>query len=202
MMHHLTRAASLLALALPVAVSAQKFPTKDTYEATTTNMSPAGLTLRIDVLDWSDESARKAVIQLLDGDSTDVPKALQDLPTVGAVWTEGSAVGHALKYAYRTATADGGELITFVTNKPLDAYSFEKWKIDGEQPARDFPYSVIELRLPQNGTGTGTLSLAADVRFDGESQTVMLDSGDATPTLLTDVKLLPKPYWARDGGKD
>ena len=83
MMHHLTRAASLLALALPVAVSAQKFPTKDTYEATTTNMSPAGLTLRIDVLDWSDESARKAVIQLLDGDSTDVPKALQDLPTVG-----------------------------------------------------------------------------------------------------------------------
>lgn len=202
MMHQLTRAASLLALALPVAASAQKFPTKDTYEATTTNMSPAGLTLRIDVLDWSDESAREAVIQLLGDDSADLPKALEELPTVGAVWREGSAVGHSLKYAHRTPTDDGGQLITFVTNKPLDAYAFEKWKVDGEAHERDLKYSVIELRVPENGSGTGTLSLAADVRFDDESKTVMLDSNDATPVLLTGVKLLPKPYWARDGGED
>lgn len=199
MHHRLTLTAALLAaaLALPAAAFGQ-FPNKDTYEATTAGMSPEGLTLRIDVLEWSDDDARAAVVRELTGDAENLSKALAELPTVGAVWRDGSAVGHALKYAHRTETESGETLITVITDKPLDAYSFEKWTLAGETQARDRRYSVIELRVPENGAGTGTFSLAADVELDAEASIVRLARDETTPTLLTGVELQPKPYWARE----
>ncbi len=55
---------------------------------------------------------------------------------------------------------------------------------------------MIELNLDGKGVGTGTLSLAAEVAIDAKAHTVGLKTGSGTPTLLTGVKLLPKPYWA------
>ena len=58
------------------------------------------------------------------------------------------------------------------------------------------PYNVLEFTLDGKGSGTGTLSLAAEVAIDAAAHTVSLKTGSGTPTLLTGVKLVPKPYWA------
>lgn len=177
------------------AVSAFDLP--DTYTATTTDMTPAGVTLKVQVKEWSDDSARAAVLAVL-RDAVDVQQRLVELPTVGYVWPSGSAVGYALKYAYREATADGGERITVVTDRPVGAYAFKPWAVNDTAPEEPEEYSVIELHLDAQGSGVGTMSLAAEVVLDPDAQTVSLDSADTVPSILTGATREPKPYWAQD----
>ncbi len=97
----------------------------DKFTATTTAMSPSGVTLRVDVRTWSDEAARGAVVAALAQESG-VHEALASLPTVGYVWQSGSAVGYSVKYAHRVSTPQG-ESVTFVTDKLIGGYEFKPW---------------------------------------------------------------------------
>jgi hypothetical protein len=171
-------------------------PVPDTYEATLTGVSATGVTLKIEILSWSDEAQRKDVVAAL-GDGEETPKALDKLPSVGAVWQSGSAVGHSVKYAQRITEADGSQRIVLVTRKPLDSYNFKPWTLTSGTAAPPLPYGVIELHVDSNGVGNGTFSLAAEVAVDPAAGTVRLKTGSDTPMLLSSVKLLPKPYWAK-----
>lgn len=134
-------------------------------------------------------------------DAPDEPTAselLSELPSVGAVWLDGSGAGFAIKYAHRTATDEGGEVVTLVTDRAVGSYSFRPWEPETTTATTSVDYSVIELRLDSSGNGVGTMSLAADVSLDEETDTVSLVIEDGTPNILTDVALEPKPYWARD----
>lgn len=190
----LAAAASVVLASSALAQSAGRVA-YDTFLATTTGMSPEGVTLRIVVREWPDDEARTAVTGVLAG-SDDVASALAELPSVGVVWRSGSGVGHALKYANREQTDSGRERLTFVTEKPIDAYSFGKWEIEGREPATDLAYTVIELMLDESGSGEGTLSLAADVSVDQDSASVSLVHDGSTPVVLADAHEQPKPYWA------
>lgn len=186
-------------LGLPGAIMAATRPVPDTFTATTTHMTPAGVTLKIDVLEWSDGEARAAAIDAL-ADAGDVSAALRELPTIGYVWPSGSSVGYSLKYAHRESTADGTERVTFVTDRALGSYSFRPWSADSPTSTAALDYSVIELELSDSGTSTGTLSLAHAVTLDDEAQTVSLAAASEADPLLNAVARVPKPYWAREGG--
>lgn len=163
----------------------------DTYKAVTANMTPAGVELKADILEWSGEDARKQVVEAL-AQGGDASKALSALPTLGVVWRSGSAVGEAIKYAERKTAPDGGEQITLVTDKAIGSTSFEPWKAKEPGEARDLSYSVIQMST----NGEGTMSLGAKVRIDAERNMISLERGNA-PALLTKVRKEPKPYWAR-----
>jgi hypothetical protein len=160
----------------------------DTFTATTANMTPAGLGLRIQVIEWQEADARAETVATLAA-GADAPTPLAKLPTVGYVWPNGSPVGYSLKYAYRTSQPNGGERVTFVTDKRLGSYDFKGWSVASPAVANDAPFSVIELDLNGSGSGTGTLSLAGEVVLDEEAGTVALKPG--APTLLTNVKREP-----------
>ena len=185
-----------IALSAARATMAQSRHVPDTFTATTTAMTPAGLKLKIQVQEWSDDRARAAVIAALK-DAVPAAKALATLPTVGYIWGSNCSVGYAVKYAYREATADNGERITIVTNKPLDSYSSQPWKVSNTSAKKRYDYSVIELRIGGHGHGAGTTSLAADVELDDRTHTVSLDHAATTTNVLTAVRREPKPYWAR-----
>ncbi len=154
------------------------------FTATTSAMTPDAMPLRFDVTAWSDDAARATVIMALSG--ADVSKALEALPTVGYVWPKDSAVGYALKYAFRMPTADG-ERVTFVTARPLGAFDLKPWAAKGaDRPKLD--YSVIELYLDKNGHGDGTTSLAADVQLDKAHSVVSLAGGGAAAHVLAKVE--------------
>lgn len=188
-------AAALFAVAagalagLPAAAQERKVP--DTFTAVTTNMSPAEVELKADVLEWSDEAGRAAVIAALTGDEDPV-EALEALPTLGVVWRSGSAVGHAIKYAHRAAAADGGETITLVTDRRVGSTSFNPWVADDTAIETPPAYSVVTL---DTGAGTGSMSLAAAVVIDADAGFVSLAPGAGAP-VLTSVAEAPKPYWA------
>jgi hypothetical protein len=160
-------------------------------------MTPAGVTLRIEVLKWPDDRSRAAAISAL---MTEAPgKALVELPTLGYLWASGSGVGYALKYAHQAPASDGGERMTVVTDKPVGAYSFQPWAADNRPPPNAADYSVIELYLDADGHGVGTMSLAAEIALDEASSTVSLATADPPVNVLTDAACQPKPYWADDG---
>jgi hypothetical protein len=166
----------------------------DRFTATTTAMTPKDVTLRVNLLRWSDAAGRAAVVAAL-GES-DPTAALLKLPTLGHVWLSSSPVGFAVKYANRSATPDG-ERITFVTEKRLDNYEFKKWAPMAPVAAKDTGYGVVELYLDAQGQGTGTFSLVADVKVDEANAQVSL--ADDAPGLLKDARAEPKPYWERGG---
>lgn len=160
----------------------------DTFTATTANMTPAGLKLRVQILEWQDAAARsEAVASMAAG--ADAPTPLAKLPTVGYVWPSESPVGYSVKYAHREQTG-GGERITLVTDKRLGSYDFKGWSV-ANPATQDAPYSVLELYLTGTGAGTGTLSLVADILLDEQAGSVALADGANAPALLVDVKRAP-----------
>ena len=156
----------------------------DTFTATTANMTPAGVNLRIQIIEWQEDAARDEVIATIAADA-DAAMPLAKLPTVGYVWPKGSPVGYSLKYAHRTPTPEGGERITLMTDKRIGSYDFRGWSVPSPAATKDLPYSVIELYVDSSGSGEGTLSLAADVQFDEQAGTVSLATGSTN--LLTNV---------------
>ena len=197
--------AGLLVLAGAIDGSAQpggEEPVPETFTATTANMDPEGTDLRFNVLRWSDDAEREAVLDVLTNAGTEPGDdgeldALIELPTLGYVWPDGSALGYAIKYARRDAVADGGERLTFVTGRRLGRFGREPWTPEGTPETALQPFTVIELRLDGDGDGAGTMSPAADVAFDEANRTVALTNYDTAPTLLAAAKRQPAPYWAR-----
>lgn len=163
-----------------------------TFTATTANMTPAGVNLRLQILEWQEAGARtEAVASMVAGDKAATP--LTKLPTVGYVWPDGSPVGYSVKYAYRSPAAGGGARITLVTDRQIGSYDFKGWSVPSPAAKGDAPYSVIELYVDGAGAGTGSLSLAAEVLLDEETGKVAL--ADGAPTLLTNVeRVAAAPY--------
>lgn len=180
-------------------LAAQNMPRPDTFTGKTANMSPAGLPIKIDVLEWLDDAGRADVLAALESDA--VAERLKELPTVGYLWVDGSPVGYSLKYAHRSTRDDGLEVVTVVTSQPLGTYGREAWRVEGatEGDGSQRPYSVVELDLEDGAaSGTGRLSLAANVTFDHEGSRITLDGAVDEP-LLVDVAKQPPPYWATQG---
>jgi hypothetical protein len=160
----------------------------DTFTATTANMTPAGMNLRMQIIEWQAAEARAETVATIAA-GADAPTPLAKLPTVGYVWPAGSPVGYSVKYAHREQQPNGGERVTLVTDKRLGSYDFKGWSVASPATGNDVPYSVIELDLNGSGTGTGTLSLVGEVVLDEAAGTVALKPG--APTLLTNVKREP-----------
>jgi hypothetical protein len=165
--------------------------TPDRFKATTTAMTPRDATVRFDVREWSDEDARAAVLAALSGDA-DAQKELASLPTIGYAWVSNSSVGYALKYAYRSKTAEG-ERITFVTDKRLGAYDFKPWVAEAPAATPELHYSVIELYLNGSGHGDGTMSLVAGVDLDSANAVLTLKPG--APRVLANATSEAKRTW-------
>lgn len=187
-----TAAIGIPAIMVTAGALAQDRPVPDTFLAVTTNMTPAEVELKADVLHWSTPEQRAAAIAAMQEE--DPSAALQELPSLGVIWRSGSAVGNAIKYAQRTTTPDG-EVITFVTDRAIGSTSFNPWVADQSEAADVPPYSVVQMSVAEGRPGTGTMSLAADVVFDTDANTVTLDAS-AMPPVLTNTRMAPKPYWA------
>jgi hypothetical protein len=184
--------AGTLAAGLAGAAAAQERRVPDTYTAVTMNMMPDGVELRINVLRWSTDEERAAAIAAMGAENPGA--ALTALPTAGIVWRSGSPVGHAVKFAHRRQSADGGEIVTLVTDRAIGSSSFTPW-VAATPADTALAYSVVELTVPAAGSGEGTMSLAAEVRIDGAAATVALDRGGRA-AVLGEVAKQPRPYWA------
>jgi len=112
--------------------------------------------------------------------------AIGKAPTIGYIWTD-EVTGYSIKYAWRAPMPTGGERIILATSRALGAQS-PQWRPAGPEPATDYEFTVIELRLNAKGLGEGKASLTTKVVVDHEAKTIALENYATAPVILQNVK--------------
>ena len=176
-------AALAVAAACSVAVLAQTMGTPERFTATAVNMNRGGTTtLQIVVNRWSTEAERNRLVStLVDKGENKLLDVLQSTPKVGYIRST-TSIGWDLHYAHRQPLPDGGEQIVIATDRPIGF-----WEASHQPRSIDYPFTVIEMHLNNEGEGNGTLSVATKVTVNKKTNAIELENFGTTPVLLTTI---------------
>ena len=129
----------------------------------------------------TDEKRNELLVILQEGGPDALRRALEKLD-MGQLSTSGRiGVPIAVARAYQV---EGGTLYNIVTARNISF--FEQWR--GGR-SRDYPFSVAQIIIDDNGKGEGGIILAADIRFDEEAGRIVVESFGFQDTIrLTNVR--------------
>jgi hypothetical protein len=143
---------------------------------------PAAGVVQITVDRWSSPEERRRLESVLEESG---PDALIDLvrkaKPVGRIRTANS-LGYDLRFAYQTPLASGGRRIVIGTDRPLSFYEASR-----RPRSTDYPFTILEMRVDEQGRGQGQLVVAGRVTAIGD--TIDVENYAATPVRLTQVRL-------------
>lgn len=132
---------------------------------------------------WSTDAERdRLVTTLMEKKSNALLDALRAMPRAGSIAPSGG-VGFEIKFARRIVEPGARERIILVTDRPM---SF--WERRDAGRTTDYPFTVVELRMPPNGDGEGRIAVAAQILADPVNQTVVLENYNDQPVALRAVK--------------
>jgi hypothetical protein len=183
---------NLRALALPLAAVAmagsfgfaQTNAPKERFEAiamVNNNLAAGAGTVLIDITRWSTMAERDTLLNVLRTKGPDkLLDELQDMRPVGRIRTPDS-LGYDLRYAQQTPIQGGGRQIVIATDRPIGF-----WEATRQPRTIDYPFTVIQMEIPPEGKGKGTLSYATKVTAQGNN--VVLEHFATSPVMLTEVK--------------
>ena len=177
--------ATLAGTSLLVPVSAQQ--PLATYSAQAVNLDggPGAVTglVQIQITRWSTDAERDRVnAALVEKGEASLLDVISKLPTVGTLRAPDS-VGHPLRYARRTTSGPNGENILIITNRPM---SFGE--IRNAPPSRDYPFTVIRLRVNSTGQGDGELIIASRIMADKVTKDIAFENFSAGIVKLQNVR--------------
>ncbi len=185
-MKRLIAAAVLAGVAAVPAAQAAKPEGQERFSAYAVNLDGAyGATtspLQIVVNRWSTAEERRRFEDILAEKGPEaLLDAMQNARPVGRIHTPGS-VGQDLRFAYQAPLASGGRRIVIGTDRHLSFY-----EAVNRPRSADFPFTVLDMRVDENGRGQGSLVLAAQVMAMGE--TIELENYTTRPVRLLQVRL-------------
>jgi hypothetical protein len=137
----------------------------------------------IAVTRWSTDAEReKLVSTLMDQGPNKLLDLLQKMPRVGYIRANGG-LGYDLHYAHKTSMPDGGERVILATDRRIGF-----WEAANQPRSIDYPFTVIELHINQDGQGEGKISLATKIIGNKDTNTVLLENYDIQPVRLQSVR--------------
>ena len=136
------------------------------FEAILTNISNvggAGLTpVTIRINRWTSDADNERLLGTLRKDGqTSFLNALLDQKPVGSIGTPVS-LRYDFFYARQGPLDGGGRRIMLISDRPM-----QMWERMESAPSRDYPFTVLELRLDEEGRGSGTLAQLVQLRLVG-----------------------------------
>ena len=169
---------------LTLAASAQTMGTPERYTGSAININNGRAdNIDITVNRWSTDKQRDALMAVVERKGTDkLLDALQDMPAMGHF----GAPGHLswdIHFARKVPLPDGGERVVLVTDRRIGF-----WEASHQPRSIDYPFTVIELRLNQDGQGEGTMSIATKVIYNKEENMITLENFQNQPVRLTNLK--------------
>lgn len=130
---------------------------------------------------WStDEDRTRLMTALRESGPQALLKELQKMPSVGTIRTP-TSVGYDLRYARQAKVGDGRRIV-IATDRPMDY-----WEAANSPRSVDYPFTVLQMQVDQNGKGTGTMSLA--MKIVANDDLVILEDIASTPFRLTNVEV-------------
>jgi hypothetical protein len=144
-----------------------------------------GRTGRVDIsVDrWSTAAERTSLLNVLfKKEQKDVLEALRDMRPVGRISSPGS-IGWDLRYAEQRPGPDGGRIVVLATDRPM---SF--WELVNQPRSADYPFTWIQLNLRPDGTGDGSLAVAAKITGEEADNLIEVENYTLQPVRLESVK--------------
>jgi hypothetical protein len=134
---------------------------------------------------WSTTGEHLMLVRTLrDKGPSAVLDELRNMRPVGTIRTPDSP-GYDLRYAHQTRAENGGRRIMLITDRPI-----EFWEAcQRPRLVDDSPYTVIQMRIDAEGRGTGTISIATEIRAHGIS--IALEDLGSCRVMLTDILAVP-----------
>ena len=173
-----------LSFALPALASAQG---PERYRAFAVNLSNVGTgtntTVDIVIERWSNDAEKARLFEALQKSPEALLSALQAVtPRVGFIQLPGTT-GWDLRYANKVRGEDGGWQIVVATDRPIG------FREAVERPRTfDYPFTLIEMHVNDDGVGEGRASVLTKITWDGESRTLELENYATEPVRLQALK--------------
>jgi hypothetical protein len=139
--------------------------------------------VQVRVTRWSSDAERDDLTNaLLKDGQAGLLAAVSKLPEAGVLRTPGTA-GYPFRYARRLESANGDETILVVIDRPIGFAEFRHgWQ------TRDYPFTVVELKLNDQGAGEGRLLPATRIQADPATRDISFEQYSATAMLLQNVR--------------
>jgi hypothetical protein len=171
-------------VATTLVVSGQTNGVAERFTAMAVNMERGGAgTIELVVNRWSSEAERNRLMStLLEKGPDKLLDVLQGMPRVGYIRANGG-LGYDLHYAHKTRGEDGGDRVVLATDRRIGF-----WEASNQPRSIDYPFTVIELHLNNDGEGEGKMSLATKITADKDKTTITLENYSTQPVLLQSVK--------------
>jgi hypothetical protein len=185
----LLRSVNAQAPELPVRMNA--FLVNMTNVATGAN---AIVEITVDRLSTAEE--RKSFIETMQTKGQDgLLKAFQKASVKGRIRIPGwngpdpnnIRLGWDLRYATREPLPEGGQRFVLATDRYMSML-----EIRNQPRTVDYPFTILEIRFPREGKGTGAASVYTQVLFDKKKNLIELERYSAGTTHLNEVTLEKK----------
>jgi hypothetical protein len=137
--------------------------------------------LVITVNRWSSDAEREKLFSVLKEKGAEaLLETVQDMRRVGTLRTP-ETIGYELRFAMQEPGKDGGRRVLIATDRPVSFAEARNRPISME-----YPFTVIDMQLRPDGTGEGTMSLAA--KFIPAGRTVLVENYDTQPVRLNRIQ--------------
>ena len=144
------------------------------------NLGSGAGTVLIHISRWSTDMERTRLIATLQEKGPDqLLDELKDMRSVGTIRTPDS-LAYDLRYAHQEPGADGGRQIVLATDRPIGF-----WEAVHRPRTIQYPFTVIQMQIGNDGKGKGTLSVAT--KIVARKNTVELENFATQPVMLTEI---------------
>lgn len=171
-------------LSFSPAVSTQTLGQAETFTASAIDIN-TGRTGRVDisVTRWSTAAERDRLLATLFKKGQDeLVRTLQDMRPVGRLYSPGS-IGYDLRYSEQRRGPDGERVIVLATDRPM---SF--WELVNQPRSADYPFTWVQLRMRPDGTGEGSLAVAARITGEERERLIEVETYALQPVRLQSVR--------------
>ncbi|HKY21438.1 MAG TPA: hypothetical protein VJM31_09480 [Vicinamibacterales bacterium] len=176
-------ATALALLSVSMDPAAQTLGEPERFSASAVD-SNTGWTGRVEITvnRWSTPGEREVLVStLIKEGSKDLLEKLRDMKAVGRIYTAGS-VGYELRFSDQQKLPDGGRSIVLAADRPM---SFRE--LVNQTRSTDFPFTWVQLNMRADGTGEGTLAVAARVFADRPNRPIEVENFALQPIRLLSI---------------
>jgi len=159
------------------------------------NLSGANAILEITINNWSTEAERKRLLDAVPKGQDKLLDELTDQPIKGRIripgWTGADPnnyrLGWDLHYAWQEPLPEGGTRMVIGTDRHMTM-----WEVRNQPRTTDYPFTLMQIQMPKEGTGQGKLMPFAMIDFDKKKNVIVLENYGSQPVSLNNVKVEKK----------